>query len=55
MEAACICDRIEPLNNASKPNSDNLIKLAQLLEADVDTLLGNEREVPAMKICGLLL
>ncbi len=28
--------------NASKPNSDNLIKLAQLLEVDVDTLLGNE-------------
>ena len=29
--------------NASKPNSDNLIKLAQLLEVDVDTLLGNKR------------
>ncbi len=28
--------------NASKPNSDNLIKLAQLFEVDVDTLLGNE-------------
>ncbi len=28
--------------NTSKPNSDNLIKLAQLLEVDVDTLLGNE-------------
>ncbi len=28
--------------NTSKPNSDNLIKLAQLFEVDVDTLLGNE-------------
>ena len=28
--------------NTSKPNSDNLMKLAQLLEVDVDTLLGNE-------------
>lgn len=27
--------------NASKPSSDNLIKLAQLFEADVDVLLGN--------------
>ena len=27
--------------NTSKPNSDNLIKLAQLFEVDVDTLLGN--------------
>ena len=26
--------------NTSKPNSDNLIKLAQLFEVDVDTLLG---------------
>ena len=28
--------------NTSKPNSDNLIKLAQLFEVEVDTLLGNE-------------
>lgn len=28
--------------NTSKPNSNNLIKLAQLFEVDVDTLLGNE-------------
>ena len=28
--------------NTSKPNSANLIKLAQLFEVDVDTLLGNE-------------
>ena len=28
--------------NTSKPNSDNLIKLAQLFEVDVDILLGNE-------------
>ncbi len=28
--------------NTSKPNSDNLIKLAQLFEVDVDTLLWNE-------------
>lgn len=28
--------------NTSKPNSDNLMKLAQLLEVDVDTLLGNK-------------
>ena len=28
--------------NTSKPNSDNLIKLAQLFGVDVDTLLGNE-------------
>ena len=28
--------------NTSKPNSDNLIKLAQVFEVDVDTLLGNE-------------
>ena len=28
--------------NTSKPNSDNLIKLAQLFEVDVDTLLGNK-------------
>lgn len=27
--------------NISKPSSDNLIKLAQLFEIDVDTLLGN--------------
>ena len=27
--------------NTSRPSSDNLIKLAQLLEIDVDTLLGN--------------
>ena len=31
--------------NSSRPSSDNLIKLAQLFEVDVDTLLGNgERE-----------
>lgn len=31
--------------NISRPSSDNLIKLAQLFEVDVDTLLGNgERE-----------
>ncbi len=29
-------------SNTSKPNSDNLIKLAQLFEVDIDTLLGNE-------------
>ena len=28
--------------NISRPNSNNLIKLAQLFEVDVDTLLGNE-------------
>lgn len=28
-------------SNTSKPSSDNLIKLAQLFEIDVDTLLGN--------------
>ena len=28
--------------NTSKPNSDNLIKLAQLFGVDVDTLLGNK-------------
>ena len=27
--------------NISRPNSNNLIKLAQLFEVDVDTLLGN--------------
>ena len=27
--------------NTSKPSSENLIKLAQLFEVDVDTLLGN--------------
>ena len=27
--------------NTSRPSSDNLIKLAQLFEVDVDTLLGN--------------
>lgn len=30
--------------NTSKPSSDNLIKLAQLFEVDVDTLLGNGKE-----------
>ena len=29
-------------SNTSKPSSDHLIKLAQLFEVDVDTLLGNE-------------
>lgn len=29
-------------SNTSRPNSDNLIKLAQLFEVNVDTLLGNE-------------
>ena len=34
--------------NASRPSSDNLIKLAQLFEVDVDTLLGNgDREKPS--------
>ena len=28
-------------SNTSRPNSENLIKLAQLFEVDVDTLLGN--------------
>lgn len=30
--------------NRSRPSSDNLIKLAQLFEVDVDILLGNEEE-----------
>ncbi|MCM1048616.1 MAG: helix-turn-helix domain-containing protein [Clostridiales bacterium] len=30
--------------NSSRPSSDNLIKLAALLEVNVDTLLGNEEE-----------
>lgn len=31
-------------SNASKPSSDNLIRLAQLFEVNVDTLLGNRKE-----------